>query len=112
MPNRILREGILTSERTRRRSGIWPVAIRRLFADKSCAICGCSTKITIDHIVALANGGTNHVSNLQALCAPCNLYKGARKTQEEMVAWYANNKNKIDADRAAFAKRVANLDSF
>ena len=33
MPNRIVREGILTSERVKRRSGVWPVAVRRRFID-------------------------------------------------------------------------------
>lgn len=32
----------------------------------------------LDHIVPLARGGSNHRSNLQFLCAPCNLAKGAR----------------------------------
>jgi hypothetical protein len=49
-----------------------------------CARCGVS--ITgelraprhIDHIVALANGGTNDLSNLQLLCDACNLNKGTR----------------------------------
>ncbi len=32
----------------------------------------------IDHIVALARGGTNHRSNLQATCKACNQHKHAR----------------------------------
>lgn len=31
----------------------------------------------VDHKVALARGGTNTAANLQLLCAPCNLRKGA-----------------------------------
>lgn len=31
-----------------------------------------------DHIVALVNGGSNGVENLQILCAPCNFSKHAR----------------------------------
>lgn len=30
-----------------------------------------------DHITPLARGGTSHPSNMQILCAPCNLRKGA-----------------------------------
>lgn len=46
-----------------------------------CALCKC--KITpknksIDHIIALFNGGSNHPRNLQILCLTCNLSKGAR----------------------------------
>jgi len=32
----------------------------------------------VDHIVPLALGGTNGKENLQYLCAPCNLSKGAK----------------------------------
>ncbi len=32
----------------------------------------------IDHITPIAAGGTDHPSNLQALCGVCNLAKGAR----------------------------------
>jgi hypothetical protein len=33
----------------------------------------------IDHVVSLARYGTNEPDNLQALCGPCNLSKGARR---------------------------------
>ena len=32
----------------------------------------------VDHVVPLKRGGTHAVANLQLLCAPCNLMKGAR----------------------------------
>jgi hypothetical protein len=32
----------------------------------------------LDHIVAVARGGTNEADNLQTLCGPCNLGKAAR----------------------------------
>ena len=35
--------------------------------------------ITIDHILARANGGSDEVENLQTLCRPCNSRKGARQ---------------------------------
>lgn len=31
----------------------------------------------VDHVIPKARGGTDHPSNLQALCASCNLEKGA-----------------------------------
>ena len=43
-----------------------------------CALCRSTDKLVIDHITALANNGTNDLSNLQLLCAPCNSRKGAR----------------------------------
>jgi len=43
-----------------------------------------------DHIVALANGGINCVTNLQLLCDACNLKKGARDSSTSMQyeSWY------------------------
>lgn len=43
-----------------------------------CAFCKIKlgTKYHVDHITALAAGGTNFRNNLQLLCAPCNLHKG------------------------------------
>lgn len=46
-----------------------------------CACCRVSLKETkhhIDHMTALSRGGTNDDSNLQLLCATCNLQKGAK----------------------------------
>lgn len=43
-----------------------------------CQSCGktCNeTELTIDHIIALALGGTNDISNLQTLCRLCNSQK-------------------------------------
>lgn len=45
-----------------------------------CAYCGADlrkTKPHLDHIVALSRGGSNDKTNLQWLCAPCNMAKGA-----------------------------------
>ena len=33
-----------------------------------------------DHIVPLASGGLNDITNIQLLCAGCNLKKGGRNT--------------------------------
>jgi len=33
-------------------------------------------EVQYDHIVPLENGGLNDISNLQLLCADCNLRKG------------------------------------
>lgn len=43
-----------------------------------CAACGVAGKLEIDHIVAVANGGSGDPSNLQLLCGHCNKSKGAR----------------------------------
>ena len=41
-----------------------------------CVGCGATVGLTIDHVVARAHGGTNHISNLQMLCWECNFGKG------------------------------------
>ena len=38
----------------------------------------------VDHIIARAKGGTDHISNLQLLCGSCNMIKG-KKSQEELI---------------------------
>ena len=40
--------------------------------------------LEVDHIIARANGGTDHISNLQLLCGACNAMKGT-KTQAELL---------------------------
>ncbi|MBD3886881.1 HNH endonuclease [Phormidium tenue FACHB-886] len=46
-----------------------------------CQSCGQTeeeTELTIDHIIALAQGGSNDLSNLQPLCRRCNSCKQVR----------------------------------
>jgi 5-methylcytosine-specific restriction endonuclease McrA len=43
-----------------------------------CACCGKRRKLTVDHIVPLARGGSNGPTNLQMLCVSCNSSKGSR----------------------------------
>ena len=40
---------------------------------------------TVDHIIPKANGGTDHISNLQLLCGSCNSIKGTRSHEELLV---------------------------
>ena len=41
-----------------------------------CVKCGSTRNLEIDHKVSLANGGTNHIDNLQTYCKDCNRRKG------------------------------------
>jgi 5-methylcytosine-specific restriction enzyme A len=41
-----------------------------------CQVCG-RPAAHVDHITPVIAGGTDHPSNLQALCGVCNLAKGA-----------------------------------
>jgi len=43
-----------------------------------CCSCGTTEKLSIDHIVSVANGGGNELDNLQPLCVSCNSKKGSR----------------------------------
>ena len=41
--------------------------------------------LTVDHIIAVSKGGTDHLSNLQLLCGHCNSVKGDRG-QDHLIA--------------------------
>lgn len=43
-----------------------------------CLACGTEGPLTVDHVIALARGGSNFIGNLQPLCGPCNSRKNAR----------------------------------
>lgn len=61
--------------------------IKRLFEQQKGRCAGCSRSIRkryhVDHVLALKLGGSNDRSNLQLLCPPCNLTKGAK----DPVTW-------------------------
>lgn len=43
-----------------------------------CQHCGVTRDLSVDHVLAIANGGGNELNNLQLLCRSCNSRKGAR----------------------------------
>ena len=46
-----------------------------------CALCSSPldpSGVHVDHIVPRKHGGSNNASNLQLVCARCNLIKGAK----------------------------------
>jgi hypothetical protein len=51
-----------------------------------------SSEEHFDHIVPLAEGGINDVTNIQLLCAECNLRKGKKQTGASIKyeRWYSN----------------------
>lgn len=52
--------------------------------DKTCAYCGSIHNLTMDHVIAVSNGGTAHKSNIIPACSSCNSSKQA----SDMVEWY------------------------
>lgn len=44
---------------------------------ETCAKCGTTLNLTLDHIVPKSRGGSNRIANLQILCVGCNQAKGA-----------------------------------
>ncbi len=75
---------------------------RELIEDQSfkCRICDCPcAKFEIDHIKPLANGGTNNVENLQAICSNCH----TEKTVEEKENGYGTD---ADAFKSSFTEPV------
>ena len=60
-----------------------PANKRRLYGEQEGNCAGCRThfearNLTVDHIIARAKGGTDHIENLQILCGNCNSIKGDR----------------------------------
>ncbi len=51
----------------------------RIFArdGEKCAECGREDDLTLDHIIAVINGGSDEDDNLRVLCRSCNSRKGA-----------------------------------
>lgn len=49
-------------------------------ANGCCELCGRKMlleNMTVDHVIPLAQGGSNDICNLAAVCKPCNLFKGS-----------------------------------
>jgi 5-methylcytosine-specific restriction endonuclease McrA len=40
-----------------------------------CVCCGKKNKLTPDHVIPIAKGGSSNISNIQPLCMPCNAHK-------------------------------------
>lgn len=51
-----------------------------------CVQCGSSERLEVDHILNVAQGGTNHPSNLQTLCVGCHREKSQGEALRARVA--------------------------
>lgn len=88
MPNRIIREAILSSEKMARKH--IPSDARRRIQKMPCVICGIDFDIHCDHIVSLATGGGCGESNLQPLCRDCNFTKKHLRSTEDTAVVIAS----------------------
>lgn len=67
---------------------------KNLYGEQGGFCLGCKTHfmqqhLTVDHIIPVSKGGTDHISNLQLLCHDCNSRKGTG-TQEELLVRLLN----------------------
>lgn len=56
--------------------------------DNECAYCGSDDKLTLDHVVPLAENGIDGIVNIVPACIRCN----SSKWKREMVEWYKSKK--------------------
>lgn len=77
----------------------WPTALRNRVRERDQGLCaGCGTQCSrdggewteapwhMDHITALADGGSNEMENLQTLCVPCHKAKTRREAAARAAA--------------------------
>lgn len=50
----------------------------------TCAYCGQERKLTMDHVIAVNNGGTTDVTNIIPACQSCN----SSKQDKDLIEWY------------------------
>jgi 5-methylcytosine-specific restriction endonuclease McrA len=66
-------------------------ALRRRVFERDghlCRSCQSAELLTVDHVVAVINGGTDDIDNLQTLCRTCNSSKGRKQS----AAWRSRAK--------------------
>lgn len=61
--------------------------LRKGLKGAKCAICGADAT-RVDHIIPVANGGSDHPDNIQYLCKACD--KEKTRKERESGSWYIN----------------------
>lgn len=59
--------------------------------NNQCVVCPSTKRLHVDHILAIARGGSNDPSNLQILCHACNISKGDKIFEE----WLPKRKHRL-----------------
>ena len=71
-------------------------AQRKKDFDNCCAYCGLKTKeLTIDHVIARSQQGTNDLNNLLPACKKCNESKGSKS----LLSWYTIKNYRYTSER-------------
>jgi len=105
---------LLHRHRARKRNATVPgqpvtaaVIAERFALFDGCAYCGADKKLTVDHVVALKNGGLHVASNLVGACGCCNSSKKDTPVEE----WYRAQPF-FSEERWSAIKRCTDLDCF
>lgn len=63
---------------------ISPIDEKKIYAlcNNQCIYCGSTERLTLDHVVALASGGSHTEDNLVVACKSCNSSKGKKPLEE------------------------------
>ena len=75
-----------------------------LAGNPDCALCGQPGADSVDHIVALMNGGDHSLTNLQPAHAKCNSIKGARQQAQRQAATRQRREQGIKQSEAFFTE--------
>jgi hypothetical protein len=65
-------------------TGVQFLALCKKYGNR-CLCCHKKRRPTPDHVIPFCKGGTNHFSNIQPLCLPCNVKKGNSTTDYRKV---------------------------
>jgi 5-methylcytosine-specific restriction endonuclease McrA len=75
------RESIAANTRRRnarrKANGIFAISKKELkrLSQQPCFYCGATERLTVDHVIAIARGGTDSIGNLVSACKTCNSQK-------------------------------------
>jgi len=75
----------------RKANGIYQISKKELLrlSKTPCFYCGSKQNLTVDHVIAIARGGTDSIGNLVSACKKCN----SSKQHYTITEWQKRQKN-------------------